>query len=160
MAQNQAKFSERMSALVRVDVAALSPKARAWPQIFPLPIATQATTAYRNIPIVNAMKVTAVSINFQTLPAVSGGTDTLQLDYLSSSGATPIVVVTAVTTLSGLTANSSQALTLAATNPTTMIAGSLLRLARITSNNTVGTADAGGMMNVVLQPIEDTTISD
>lgn len=46
MSQNQAKASERLSALIRADVAFMSPAMKNFQETLTLPIATQNVTAF------------------------------------------------------------------------------------------------------------------
>ena len=139
----------------------MSPAMKNFQETLTLPIATQNVTAFRLIPVTRAEKVTAISIAFYTLPVVSGGTDTIQVDYLSSSGASPINIVAASSTLSGMTAKAVLAYPAGGHEPCDDDCGRCRPLiTRATSNNTVGTADVGGMMTIRIQPIEDTTIVD
>lgn len=163
MAQNMAKASERVfNATTRVDVAALSPQARTLAKTVALtstlPV-VQGTTKTLIMPVASALTVLAVSIAYVTIPAVAGGTATLQIDTVAADGTTTVNIV-AATSLLLLTNKVPVALTLAATNPASIVAGGSILLTVVTSNNVVGTADVGGGLTINFQRVDPNPITD
>lgn len=163
MAQNMVKASERVfNATTRVDVAALSPQARTMAKTVALtsvlPV-VQGTTKTLIIPVASALTVLGASIAYVTIPAVAGGTATLQIDTVAADGTTTVNIV-AATSLLLLTNKVPVALTLAATNPASIPAGASILLTVVTSNNVVGTADVGGGLTINFQRVDPNPITD
>lgn len=162
MAQYQAKFSEtNLPAGNRVDVGSLSPQARRYDVLIPAPQATQNATTEWALPLTRAVKLISAYLLYPgVVPAVSGGTCTLKIEHIESDGSTAVTIVTAVTILSGITTQIPVALTLAATNPTSMAAGGSIMVSVVTSNHAPGAAGVNGSLTLTLEPVEDTAISD
>ncbi len=164
MTVTRSKFSERQAGrAVAVDVLALSPQARR--DILTAPagqaaLVVQNTTKYLSIPIAITCRVINAYLNFVTAPAASGGTATIQIDHVAVDGSTTTNIVASVTILSGFTAKIPVALTLAATNPSSCAAGGSFLVTVVTSNHTVGTADAGACVSLGVEAVEDTVIND
>ncbi len=163
MAVTRAKASTHLlGGNVAVDVLGMSPQARAQTLTSPVnphPIVVQNTTQTFAIPVTHNCKVLNGYVMFTTVPAVSGGTSTVQVDYVASDGSTTTNIVAAQTIL-GLTNKVPSAFTIAATNPTSCAAGGSFLFTVATSNNTVGTADVGGQVALGIERVEDAIISD
>lgn len=159
----RSKFSERQAGrAVCVDVLAHSPQSRArshWVGMTSnLPV-VQATTKYFVIPVLYDQIVQSISLVYKTVPVMSSGTATVQVDYVAVDGSTTTAIV-AATSLLLLTTLVPLALTLAATNPASCLSGGSWVFTVVTSNNTVGTADVGGGLTMRTEPVEATVISD
>lgn len=157
MAQNLTKFSTNgLPAGTAIDVASASLNLRRRTVHKVIPTVVANTSTYTGFIVTKTSKVTAVSICwYDTVPAESGGTVTIQVDAVAADGTTVVVIVTLVTILTGQTVNVPLALTLAATNPTTLASGTSIKVTVIASNNTVQTSGAGyGDIAVQLEPID------
>lgn len=166
MAQNYAKASKRLSAFLKADTDFLSPQARRRHVVLnaspAAPLCVQNTSQYLTFTsgTTSGFKIVAIYVNFVVAPVVSGGTATLAVDVVDTNGSTTTSVVAAADILSGYTAKIPVAQTLAATNPTAITAGQSVMVTVATSNNSVGTADKGASVTFVIEPVEDTTISE
>lgn len=164
MAQNYAKASQRVSSFIKADVGYLSPQARRQHVVLnaTAPLVVQNVSKYMTMACgtTSGFKVIAAYVNFVTLPACAGGTSTLAIDKIATDGSTATNIVAAATVLSGYTAKVPLAQTLAATNPTAITVGESILVTVTTSNNVVGTADVGASVTLVIEPVEDTTISE
>ena len=163
MAQNMAKASERVfNGTTRVDVASLSPSARTQAlhvaMTSTLPV-VQNTTKVIVFPMVTAVTALSAYVVYTTIPAVAGGTATIQIDTVAADGTT-VVNIVAATSILGLTNKVPLALTLAATNPTSIAAGASVLVTVATSNNVVGTADVGGGLSIGFQRVDPNPITD
>lgn len=162
MADAAVKFSEHGLAVnTRVDIAAVTPQLRRHEINVAVPSVVANSTTATGFAITRSagMKVAAAYLTwYGTVPAQSGGTTTIQVDAVAADGTTVVVIVTAVTILTGQTANVPLALTLAATNPTTLAQGTSVKISIITSNNTVQTSGAGyGFVTFTMELLPDTT---
>jgi len=160
---NRSKFSEKQSRnLVAVDVLALSPRARRQvvPIVAPITLVVQNTSKTVAITSPSSCKVVSAYVQFSTVPAVAGGTATLKIERIATDGSTATSIVDAATILSGYSNNIAVAQTIAATNPTEITAGQTIRVTVTTSNNVVGTADVGGTITLLVEPVEQTAITD
>lgn len=163
MARIRSKFSKRQAGqAVAVDVLALSPQARQRTIVLSAtaPLVVQNASKYLSAtcPFTSGFKVVDAWVNFVTLPVCSGGTSTLAIDKVATDGSTTTSIVAAADILSGYTAKVPKQQTLAAT--VTLTAGQSILVTVATSNNTVGTADVGASVTLVVEPIEDDPISD
>lgn len=142
--------------VIPVDGASRALHRKEWIVSQQVPTVVQATTRVFTLPITwpGRLSVRDVWLMFSTVPAVSGGTATIQIDSIAVDGTTAVVVVTAVTILSGFTNGIPVNLTLAATNPTSLAQGTSLKVSIITSNNSVGTADVGFGLSVVYTALD------
>lgn len=163
MAQNCSKASKRVfNATTRTDVDALSPQARYRVIVLDSNSAMVVQNASRILTCTVPFDcvINAVWFNFQTIPVQAGGTATAGLSHVATDGSTATVIVTAATVLTGYTARVAKAQTLAATNPTEIVAGTTLELTVSASNDAVGTADVGFSATIRVTPVEDDPISD
>lgn len=163
MANTCAKASQRFfNATTRMDVGALSPQARR----FSMVLDSNTATVVRNTARVLTLTVpfdcliSAVYVNFQTIPVMAAGTSTLGIKHVATDGSTETVIVTAASVLSGYTARVAKAQTLAGTNPSEITAGTTVEVTVTTSDHAVGTADVGTSITFVCEPVEDDPISD
>lgn len=166
MAQNKTALVGRVVPdSVRVAVTDCSPTLRGDTMYVPLTNGGLAvvinTTKTLLIPVTgNALIVNTVTIGYVTVPAVSGGTATIQVDTVAADGSTTVNILAAVTLLTGLTNKVPLNLTLAATNPASIPAGASILITVVTSNNTVGTADVGGTLTIGYQGVDPNPITD
>lgn len=164
MAVTRNKFSSRQAGPgVAVDVLALSPQARRRQidlNAGQAALVVQNTSKYLTTTATYDMVIKGAYYNCVTAPAVSGGTATLKIERIATDGSTATEVVASVTLLSGITGDVAEALTLAATNPTEITAGQTIKVTVATSNHSVGTADAGSCISLLVEPVEDSVISD
>ena len=163
MALNMAKASERVfNGTTRVDVAALSPSARTMSMHIQvtqaLPV-TQNVTKVLSMPVTSALTVLSAYLVYTTIPAVAGGTATIQIDTVAADGTTTVNIV-AATSILLMTNKVPLALTLAATNPASIAAGAQILFTIVTSNNAVGTADVGGGLSLAFQRVDPNPITD
>lgn len=159
---NQAPYSRNVSATTRVDIAALSPRARQnVTVVVALPATTQNTTTRTNAipcPCPNGMVLSQVRFLDGTAPAVSGGTSTLSVEKLGADGSTVTALDTPVSRLSRTNLVSYAGAPLA--TPVTVAATESIRIACVTSNHAVGTPAANGSAALLFTPIEDAVIDD
>lgn len=164
MAVTRGRFSKHQQGRgVAVDVYALSPQARAnrINLTSGAPLVVQASTKYLcyTEPSTSGITVLGAYVTFAVAPVVSGGTSTLAITKYDTNGSTTTTIVTAATILSGYTAFIPVAQTLAATG-ITVTAGQSIVVTVTTSNNSVGTADVGAAVTLLVESVEDTIISD
>ena len=163
MPLNMAKASERVfNGTTRVDVAALSPSARTMGLHLQITLSNpvvQNTTKLISMPVTSALTVLSGYLSYVTVPAVAGGTATIQIDTVAADGTTTVNIV-AATSILGLTNKVPLALTLAATNPASIAAGASFLITVVTSNNVVGTADIGGGLTIGFQRVDPNPITD
>lgn len=159
-----AKFSKRVSAFIKVDVDGASPqlKRREVTLSASAPLVVQNASKYLQhvCSTTSGEKVVGVYVTFAVAPAQAGGTTTLSVRRCATDGTTFTTIVTAASILTGYTAFIPVAQTLAATNPTSITAGESIVVTVTASNDAVGTADVGATVTLLLEPIEDTTISE
>lgn len=165
MARIRNKFSKRQAGYgVAVDVLALSPQARTFPIVLnaTAPLVVQATSKYVTMAsgLTSGFKIISAYVNFVTLPVCSGGTSTLAIDKIATDGSTATNIVAAADILSGYTAKVPKVQTIAATNPSAILAGESVMVTVTTSNNAVGTADVGASITLWCEAVEDDVISD
>jgi hypothetical protein len=162
MSQNQSLFSQRGDAFVRIDVAAASPQMRHQNTLeILLPAFTSNTTTSNLTSCVVPVnsKVVAGWACFRTPLGMATGTATIQAIAIGSNGSTLVNISNTVNALAQAS-DVPFALALATTNPTTLPAGSSVKVNCVTTANAISTAQAGGYMVLVLEPIEDSPIVD
>jgi hypothetical protein len=154
----KSKFSERgLNRETRVDVNALSPKARNKVLVLPIGAWTQnTTTKFSRGPLGFAGTLISASMSFRTLPA--GGALTLTVVAYDASANAEIVLCDAIDPETG-TVREAKALVLASTN-VELAADDTIELHSAADNNAVGTAAVDGYVTLVFKPSEDTTIDD
>lgn len=161
MTQVYNKASERvLGGQTLVDVPAASPQLRRYPVVIPVPQATQNATTETVFALARAVKIVAIYLVYPgVVPACAGGTSTIKVEHIAADGSTAVSIVGATDILTGFTTQIPVALTLAATNPTTMAGGGSVMASVVTNNNAVGAAGVAGALTFLVEPIEDTTIS-
>lgn len=168
MAVNRNKRSEHGQGLGEAtDVLALSPQARMRRIVFDLPATTQSTTTYATVQSVGYTSTPLGGyVVFRTIPVVAGGTCTLTVTYTAADGTTETVLTTTQTLLSktnlvpfALTLDSAVA-PATATSYLDMAAAGSITVKIVTSNDVVGTAQVGGTLVLLVDPVEDSPISD
>lgn len=156
---NCSKASERLlNGYERVDVQACSPQVRrqAMYQLAMPSLTQNSTTTSETTPVGTNCVIAAAYAVFTTAPVVAGGTATVAV--LNSNGA---VVCTGTDSILGKSNGAVFTLTLAGTNPALLTAGTdALQLSVVTSNNSVGTQQVGGIINIVVEPVEANPIID
>lgn len=165
MPVTRSRFSVRQAgSRVAVDVKALSPQARRYEMTLTSSgvMVVQNASRYMQA-VVNStagVKVVGAYVTFAVVPAQSGGTATLSVRRCAVDGSTFTDIVTAATVLTGYTAFIPVVSTLAAANPSAITVGQSIVVTVTASNNAVGTNDSGCTVTLLLEPIEDTVISD
>lgn len=104
------------------------------------------------------LRVLSAQVVFTTVPAVAGGTATINIQKVANDGTTKTALATATTAL-GRTNGVVFDLTALAT-ALTVNGDETISVVTVTSNNAVGTQQAGGKITINAEPIEDSVITD
>lgn len=104
------------------------------------------------------LRVLGAQVVFTTVPAVAGGTATINIQKIANDGSTKTPLATATTALSRTNGVVFDLTALA--TALTVNGDETLNVVTVTSNNAVGTQQVGGKITIYAEPIEDTTITD